>query len=143
MGEGEGVTDVTDQLDSAAQLEGLRDDKPTEPQGPKPPPGKEEEERPEGLEMDTDFDAPLEAMPPPDAGEEDGDDDGDANAPPPEERFGDGGDGDAVDEKLWGEDDENVRGAGCTHAIAPSATPCARVRAAASHSRVTPHATPM
>ncbi|KAG0149859.1 hypothetical protein CROQUDRAFT_39244 [Cronartium quercuum f. sp. fusiforme G11] len=112
LGGGQGAKDVSDEIESDEQMEGLQND--TDEQEPKTEDGKEKEDR--GVETKLEFDAPLE-----DVEEEDGSDSGNEGDEKDEEdgadEIEDGVgkvdplDSGAVDEKFWeGEDEDEKEG---------------------------------
>jgi midasin (ATPase involved in ribosome maturation) len=107
MGEGEGKEDVTDQLESEEQLLGLKDEKPKEKNTEKSDESKklDEEEALKGMEMEADFEGDLFDVP-----DEQNDKEDERESDNEEELDREMGEGpneseDVVDEKLWGDSD--------------------------------------
>ncbi|GAX24956.1 midasin [Fistulifera solaris] len=106
MGEGEGRNDVTDQIESEEQLLGLKNDA-NEDSNNKDGSSKQldKEEAEKGMEMEGDFEGEMYDVPEEEHGDSQDDDDKKEEL---DREFGDG-DGendDVIDEKLWGDSDE-------------------------------------
>ena len=111
MGEGDGKTDVTDQLENEEQLLGLKNDKEDtdSKKSPHDPKQLNKDEADQGMEMEGDFDGELYDIP--DEVDVDADDDKDNTSEKEEVDREMGQDGSpneqVIDEKLWDEDDDN------------------------------------
>ena len=109
MGEGDGKNDVTDQLENEEQLLGLKNDEQNEAEEKKQESKQlNEEEAKQGMEMETDFEGELCDVP-----DDLKDDDNESNGNDEEldREMGDGQDPneEVVDEKMWGDSDQNLR----------------------------------
>ncbi|KAG1362520.1 Midasin [Cocos nucifera] len=97
MGEGEGINDVSDQIDNEAQLLGSSEKQDGLENSDKAPSNKDR-----GIEMDDDFDADTF-----DVSEDSGDDDVEDEETNLDSKMGETGDGSqVVDEKLWDKDED-------------------------------------
>ena len=105
MGEGEGETDVSDQLEEEQQLEGLREEKQDNAGAEeKAEKEKSQEELDKGMDMDADFDGDMYDQH--EEGEKDEEEEG-ADKDEMEREIGEADEKhEAVDEKVWDESDE-------------------------------------
>jgi MoxR-like ATPase len=114
MGEGEGKTDVTDQIENEEQLLGLKNDKEDEEKADQGQSKElDEEEAEKGMEMEGDFDGEMYDMP--DKKPDDGADGEDDEEEELDREMGDDGgpNEEVIDEKMWDEsDDEDDAGKG-------------------------------
>ena len=108
LGDGQGATDVSDQIENEDQLEGAQQrgqDADEKEQNDDADAAEEEN----GIEMSTDFDAELQDREKKEAGEESDDDDDDQDDDQDQldkEMAETGPDAEQLDEKLWGSDEE-------------------------------------
>eukprot|EP01038_Epipyxis_sp_PR26KG_P006887 gene6887-9437_t len=114
MGEGDGLKDVSDQIENEEQLLGLKNDKPQEKKKPEKPLSKEEKDS--GVEMNQDFDGEYFDIPEDEEEEEKknkNDESEEEDSDDIDREMGDANLDDIVDEKQWDEDendDKNEKG---------------------------------
>ncbi|KAG0232655.1 AAA ATPase midasin [Actinomortierella wolfii] len=103
IGEGDGGKDVSDEIEDEEQVLGTQNDKKQDENDQK-----DTEEEDKGIEMENDFDGKLEDVKPTSDDEDDQDDDEDEEEQEdPDEEIGDVDDDnpEAIDEKMWGDDE--------------------------------------
>ena len=105
MGEGEGVRDVSDQIQEESQIEGLKDEKDSQTKDAQAPEKKlTEEERDQGFEMEGEFDGDMFDVEQPQRNEADADEDETKSV---DDKMGDlGKDASVFDERLWGDESD-------------------------------------
>ena len=109
MGEGDGKTDVTDQLENEEQLLGLKDEKGAADSMKSPDPKQlNKDEADQGMEMEGDFDGELYELPERIDVDNDNNSD-DENKEEVDREMGEEGspNEEVIDEKLWDEDDDD------------------------------------
>ncbi|CAM9174987.1 unnamed protein product, partial [Phaeothamnion confervicola] len=116
MGEGEGLKDVSGEIEDEEQLLGLEGDQPNmpgddDPGKQQPPPPLGDDEKDAGLEMSNDFDGDLFDVPEePQKNKGDEGDDSNDGAEELDREMGEAGDdADVVDERIWNSDDEDEK----------------------------------
>lgn len=112
LGEGQGKKDVSDEIENEDQILGaeFKDKEKKEPEEPEEKQEGAPEEEKKGIEMDQDFEGALEDLS--EDEHEDGEDEGEGEEEDRlDQQMGDVGDeGDVVDERMWGSEDEEAEG---------------------------------